>query len=209
MRGYPDADEHVTPARERLSAAARLLLDAIMTADDTDDAELDAAADRLEAVATDLRGFALGEPVHRVRGVRKHRDYLPRSPLVGSVSPLSPLASWSFDAGVLDLRVTFGAAYEGPPGHLHGGFVALVFDELLAMATVLTGQSGLTGKLSVRYRRPTPLHEELRCNAWIDHREGRRIVAKGTIRAGDETTAEAEGLFVKMRDEQAIKYFAE
>ena len=75
------------------------------------------------------------------------------------MSPLSPPATWTFDAGVLDLRVTFGAAYEGPPGHLHSGFIALVFDELLAMATVLTGESGLTGKLSVRYRRPTPLHE--------------------------------------------------
>ena len=189
------------------SAAARLLLDAIMTADDTDDDGLNAAAAQVEAVATDLRGFALGEPVHRVRGERLHSDYLPRSPLVGSVSPLSPLATWTFDAGVVDLRVRFGAAYEGPPGHLHGGFVALVFDELLAMATVLTGESGLTGKLSVRYRRPTPLHDELRCNAWIERREGRRIVAKGMIRADGEITAEAEALFVKMRDEHAVKYF--
>ena len=207
MWGYPEADVHVTPARERLSAAARLLLDAIMTADDADDVTLDAAAAQLESVATDLRGGWLGHPVHRVRGERLHRDYLPRSPLVGSVSPLSPLGSWTFDAGVLDLRVTFGAAYEGPPGHLHGGFVALAFDELLAMVTVLTGESGLTGKLSVRYRKPTPLYQELRLNAWIDHREGRRIVAKGTIRADDNVTAEAEGLFVKIRDEHAVKYF--
>ena len=46
--------------------------------------------------------------------------------------------------------------YEGPPGYVHGGCVALAFDELLGMVNVLNGLGGLTGKLTVRYRRPDP-----------------------------------------------------
>jgi acyl-coenzyme A thioesterase PaaI-like protein len=207
VRGYPDAAQHVTPARIRLAEATRALAEALMSSDDASDAELEAAASTVDSVARSLRGDALGQPVARVRDERRFGDYLPRSPLVGIVSPLSPAATWTFDDGVLDLRVTFGAPYEGPPGYLHGGFVALTFDELLGMVTVLAGHGGLTGRLTVRYRRPTPLHRELRCTAWIEHREGRRVVARGTIHAGDELTAEGHGLFVSVRPPQAREYF--
>ena len=57
--------------------------------------------------------------------------------------------------------VTFGSAYEGPPGHVHGGYVAAAFDELLGMTQSLGGMPGMTGTLTVRYRRPTPLRTEL------------------------------------------------
>jgi len=206
--GYPDADLHATPAREHLAAAARLVNDAIASTAATDDIALEDAAARLESVASSLRGAATSQSVPRPGAERRYRDYLPRSPLVGSVSPLAPGGSWTFADDVLELRVTFGAPYEGPPGYLHGGFVALAFDELLGMVTVFTGQGGLTGKLSVRYRRPTPLNQELCLRAWVDHRQGRRMTAKGTIHAGDELTAEAEGLFVTVRRERAAEYFA-
>lgn len=206
MRGYPDAAEHVTPARVRLAEAARALVDAVASSDDVTDADLDAAAARVEAVTRTLRAAPPGTPVVRERERRWH-DYLPRSPLVGVVSPLAPPAAYEFADGRLDLRVRFGAAFEGPPGCVHGGFVALAFDELLGMVTVLAGHRGFTGRLAVRYRQPTPLYEDLRATAWIDHHEGRRTVARGTIHAGDVLTAEAEGLFVTMRPDAARARF--
>jgi acyl-coenzyme A thioesterase PaaI-like protein len=94
--------------------------------------------------------------------------------------------------------VCFGAAYEGPPGCVHGGFVAAAFDEVLGYAQSLTGNPGMTGTLTVRYRRPTPLHTELRFEAHVDRVEGRKIFALGTLHAGETLCAEAEGIFVSI-----------
>ena len=42
----------------------------------------------------------------------------------------------------------------------HGGYVAAAFDEVLGLAQDLGGQSGMTGTLTIKYRRPTPLHAD-------------------------------------------------
>jgi acyl-coenzyme A thioesterase PaaI-like protein len=93
--------------------------------------------------------------------------------------------------------VTFGAAYEGPPGHVHGGMVAAMFDELLGFAQF---SAGFTGSLTVRYRKPTPLHRELNVRAWQERADGRKRIIKGTCHAGDTLLTEAEGLFIAPRD---------
>jgi acyl-CoA thioesterase FadM len=56
----------------------------------------------------------------------------------------------------------------------------------------------MTGTLTVRYRKPTPLHTELRLAARVDRVEGRKIFASGGIHAGDLLTAEAEGIFISV-----------
>jgi Thioesterase superfamily len=195
--GYPDADAHVTDARIRLAVSARDLIDALMTAHSVDDDALDAAAAQLDAVTAALRDEHAAARTEMPHSARGHRDYVPRSPLVGVVSPLSPAATWEHRDGVLEILCTFGRPYEGPPGAVHGGFVALAFDELLGMVIALNTEGGLTGRLTIRYRALTPLYEPLRLTAWVDHREGRRMTARGTIHAGDRLTAEAEGLFVR------------
>jgi hypothetical protein len=52
--------------------------------------------------------------------------------------------------------------YEGPPGLVHGGFLAVFFDCVIQHHNCVTGMSGKTRGLSVTYRRPTPLLTELR-----------------------------------------------
>jgi uncharacterized protein (TIGR00369 family) len=53
--------------------------------------------------------------------------------------------------------------YEGPPGAVHGGIVAAYLDEVLAGAAVQhTGRMYVTGELSVRYVKPTPIERPLR-----------------------------------------------
>jgi len=52
--------------------------------------------------------------------------------------------------------------FEGPPGGAHGGIVAAYLDEVLAGAAVhRTGRMYVTGELSVRYVKPTPLGRPL------------------------------------------------
>jgi acyl-coenzyme A thioesterase PaaI-like protein len=139
--------------------------------------------------------------------VRDHDDYLPRSPLVGQASPLAPPVTWEYRDGRIHGRGVYHAAYEGPPGYVHGGWVALTFDEILGMTNIASGHPGMTGTLKVRYLRPTPLHRPVELEGWTDRVEGRRIVAKGRMTVDGELTAEAEGLFVAIGPELAARYF--
>ena len=118
------------------------------------------------------------------------------SPLIGLSNPVAPPLSMRVAGDHIEGTVTFGSAYEGPPGHVHGGIVAAAFDEVLGMAQSMSGQSGMTGTLTVRYRKPTPLHRELTIRAKTDRREGRKVFASGTLHAGDQLCAEAEAVFV-------------
>jgi len=88
-----------------------------------------------------------------------------------------------------------GAGYEGPPGLVHGGVSALILDQALGEACGAGGRPGMTGGLTIRYRRPTPLGK-LRCEAWIDQRDGYKTIARGTIGDDEGPTVEAEGIFI-------------
>jgi acyl-coenzyme A thioesterase PaaI-like protein len=99
-------------------------------------------------------------------------------------------------------RVVFNAAYEGPPGNVHGGMVAAAWDEVLGMAQSLSGNAGFTGTLQIKYRSPTPLYEDLAFKAWVDRVEGRKIFTKGECYAGERLTSEAEGIFITVNREK-------
>ena len=193
-------------AHEALAAATRRLVDAVLRAQ-VGDAALGAATAEVEAAVRRL------EPGRRsdrasVRE-RSEAEYLPRSPFVGSISPVAPPFTYERGREGIVARGTFGIAAEGPPGYVHGGWVALAFDEALGMANSASGHPGVTGRLKVRYRRPTPLHTEVTLEARTIGVDGRRITTVGTLLAGDTITAEAEGLFLVLGAERALEYFGE
>lgn len=124
--------------------------------------------------------------------------FFDHSPMLGRANPLAPPIHLWLDGDRMKGRVTFGAGYEGPPGCVHGGYIAAAFDEMLGSTQSLAGHPGMTGRLTVHYRNPTPLETELRFVGWIDRVEGRKIYTLGEMRAGDVLCAEAEGLFVSI-----------
>jgi acyl-coenzyme A thioesterase PaaI-like protein len=136
-------------------------------------------------------------------------SFFDRSPFIGMANPLAAPISLSVveegEVREVEGRAVFGAAYEGPPGCLHGGFVAAAFDEVLGFAQTLSGRPGMTGTLTVIYRNPTPLYTELRFRAGVDRVEGRKIFAWGKCYAGDMLTAEAEGIFISIEFERFAK----
>ncbi|MCI0546238.1 MAG: PaaI family thioesterase [Candidatus Rokubacteria bacterium] len=72
--------------------------------------------------------------------------------------------------------------FEGPPGAAHGGIVAAYLDEVLAGAAVNhTGRLHVTGELTVRYVRPTPVERALlgRGRALLD--TGKYLELEGTL----------------------------
>jgi acyl-coenzyme A thioesterase PaaI-like protein len=207
--GIPDSAAFAIPERAELASSIRRLIDAAMSLEDVEPETLRAIAGDVEQLT-----FRLGRGRDDGPGYtpRDHDDYLPRSPIVGEASPLSPRFDWDMytrdDGGRgVEARGTFGAAYEGPPGFVHGGWVACTFDEILGIANIAAGSPGMTGRLIVHYRRPTPLFREIRVRAWLDRIEGRRIMSRAEMYDGDTLTAEAEGLFVQPRPELAQEYF--
>jgi acyl-coenzyme A thioesterase PaaI-like protein len=127
--------------------------------------------------------------------------FFDQSPLIGLANPLAPPISLQVTGKDTVLgEVTFASAYEGPPGHVHGGFVAAAFDEVLGYVQSLSGAPGMTGTLTIRYRKPTPLHTPLRFEARYLRTEGRKVFTEAKLLADGVLCAEAEGLFVSMRE---------
>jgi acyl-coenzyme A thioesterase PaaI-like protein len=120
------------------------------------------------------------------------------SPLMGRANPLAPPLRLQLSDDRVVGTATFDSAYEGPPGCVHGGLVAAAFDELLGLVQMHAGQPGMTARLVINYRSPTPLHEELRLEGRVVRVEGRKTFCTGEIHAGDRLCAEAEALFVAL-----------
>lgn len=120
------------------------------------------------------------------------------SPFIGRANPLAPPIYLQDIDGVVHGRAFFGSAYEGPPGCVHGGYVAGAFDELLGATQSLSGAPGMTGTLTITYRSPTPLHAELHFIGELTRVEGRKIFTEGRLYAGDRLCAEAEAIFISI-----------
>ena len=128
--------------------------------------------------------------------------YLTQSPIIGGANPIAPPMTLrrpgarADGSAMVRATATLGAAYEGPPHGVHGGWVAALFDDVLGQAQRLVRKAGVTASLRVRYRAITPLDEELLFEAWIHEDRGRRVVARATCHAGETLTADAEAIFL-------------
>jgi acyl-coenzyme A thioesterase PaaI-like protein len=124
---------------------------------------------------------------------------LERSGITGASNPLSaPLHIW-LDGDRVVGWAEYAHQYEGPPGCVHGGFVAAAFDDLLGAAQTLSGIAGFTGTLTIRMLRPTPLLRRIDYEGGVTKVEGRKIFTWGRALHAGELVAEAEGLFVAPR----------
>ena len=150
-------------ARVRLAAATRRIMDEqATTVADVD--SIDRAVALVAEAAALLAGREHGRPYEgTAEGSLRTSDpraFIDFSPFAGAMSPLAPplVAEWVGDT--IEARATYGLVYEGPPGCLHGGFVAAGFDEVLGYAQSMSGAPGMTANLTVKYRAPTPLHRK-------------------------------------------------
>lgn len=89
-------------------------------------------------------------------------------------------------------------AHEGPPGFLHGGLVAALFDEFLGLAqTQLRRPPAMTGTLSVRYLKPTPLDGVLQFRIGGIRCEGRKRFINGALWSDGVQTATCDAIFIE------------
>ena len=195
------------PERERLAQAIRAVIDHVV--------DTKAPPEVLAEAAREVERLAELLGPHPRRGPKS--PHLPdlgelqrtfwRDPVVGKSNPVAPPVEIEIADQVVTGRANLGFAYEGPPGYAHGAVIAGIFDQILGLANLASGNVGMTGTLTIKYRRPTPLHTELVFRGGTERVSGRKIFVAGTLHVEDTLTAEAEGLFVNLLRPRAAEYF--
>jgi len=193
-----------------LGAAMRSLSEAVVRAE-ADIPELRAAAAAARSLADRLWLTARGlRQVPSVDDLAGGTRFFSLGTGIGHpVSP--PLRLAEEPDGTLVGQATLGARLEGPPGMLHGGMIALLFDEMLGWAAARAHAHGMTAQLEVTYRRAVPLDAEIVIVARTTSTEGRKVWTEATLaRADDPGTllATARALFVRPREELSREYFS-
>lgn len=204
MPGYVEEDltsEEIQGERDLygpLTAAVRDLVDAtIRTQVDPEDVRT--AQAEVEAVTARLRKSQI-DGAYGVRfGADGGRGW--GNAVVGLRNPLAPplvIEHHPAEDGRVHSDFHLGAAYEGPPGLVHGGVSSMILDQMLGEAAGAGGRPGMTATLTLTYRQATPLGD-LRAEAWIERATGYKTWARGHLVGSDGVTVEAEGLFILPR----------
>jgi uncharacterized protein (TIGR00369 family) len=100
-------------------------------------------------------------------------------------------------------RFRIGAEYQGARGFLHGGIIATLLDEVMAKVSRFQQDHAVTGELTVEYRRPVPVGEELVVEGWEIGRDERVRIREGEIRnASGVVRARGRGKFIEVDRER-------
>ena len=184
-------------AAQALAQAIRELIAVAVTALAPPDA-LEHASEHVRTAIAHLRGYVPDAPARypTLESVSGPADVMPFDPVIGPLSPLAPPLVLTGEEGRVTGSIAFTTPYEGPPGCVHGGVIALCFDQVLNVANMMAGVAGPTASLEVRYRKPTPLHVTVRFEAGPPAVDGRQVRTSGVLRDGDTVLAEASGVFV-------------
>jgi len=81
----------------------------------------------------------------------------------------------------VEAEFTLGASHEGAPQRSHGGIVALAFDDAMGFVLNVIKVVAYTGRITINYKAPTPLHQPLIITAWLDSREGRKLFLEAEL----------------------------
>ena len=90
---------------------------------------------------------------------------------------------------------------QGYPGRAHGGVVATILDEAMSWAAYWSGSWTATARMTMRFRRPVPIEQELHASGWLVRDRGRFMELRAELRTTDGVLlAEAEGVFARVSE---------
>jgi acyl-coenzyme A thioesterase PaaI-like protein len=95
----------------------------------------------------------------------------------------------------------------GWPRVVHGGIVATIFDEIMGWTAIyLMKKVVLTKRLSVDFKKTTPVNQPLLVEGWVAGRpDERHVLIQATIHISEtEVSARGEGLFTLFPLEDAV-----
>lgn len=155
---------------------------------------VDAMLDQIAAWERELAAAAPADPTPRIGpdATAEQRVYLDHAFDIGAYNPAFP--EYTFDELTEEAasgRVTFPVVFEGPPGLVNGGFLAVFFDCVTQHQSCAIGRTGKTRSLTVTFRRPTPILTELRFDIARVESDG-RVTSTARLLLGDEVLCTGE-----------------
>jgi len=191
-----------SPERQELGEALRRLLDAAVQTG-AEPAVLSAAAAAIDEVTARLAG-----PVVRPDFSTEPGSYRSHMSLVGGLShPIAPQLDIAVHEHGGAGEVVVGKLFEGGPGLVHGGVVALLIDHAMGCVAARPDRPAMTVRLALRYLRPTPLGVPLTVSVSLDQVAGRQLHLSATIAARGDITVEAEAVFLALTSENLATVF--
>lgn len=183
--------EPALPQTRRLAAAVRRV-SSLALALETPSPVVDRLTDALEGAGTELEALVPPDARPRVGDAAPTdgRVYLDHSRHVGRFNPAFPEYDIVVDGDRAHGTVAFPELYEGPPGVVHGGFLALFFDCVIQHHNCDVGVTGKTTGIELGYRAPTPLRSELSFEL-ARSVDGKWITSTGELRAGEQVCVTA------------------
>lgn len=177
-----------------LSESVRRLIKAGLRTS-ADDAAVREAQALVEAAVEKLSDTEGG---HQARLMVDGRPVVWGNPVTGLRNAIAPhLIVHEEPDGLWWSEFELGEQYQGPPGWVHGGVLALVLDQLLGeAASEGMSKPRFTGTITLRYLRGTPLGP-LRAEAAIERTDGLKTFVSGHMSDAEGKTVEAEGIFIE------------
>jgi len=88
---------------------------------------------------------------------------------------------------------------QGYPGWLHGGAVSAILDAAMTNCLFARGISGVTARLSVRFREPVEVGDIASARAWVARESPRLLELRGEVIQRGRVKVTAEGKFMRMK----------
>lgn len=129
-------------------------------------------------------------------GCATQRVYLDHAFDIGAYNPCFPEYTFDhLDDQTASGRVSFPVVFEGPPGLVHGGYLAVFFDCVTQHQSCAARRTGKTRSLTVTFRRPTPILTELRFDVVRAESDGRVTSTARLLRDDSEDDVLCTGEF--------------
>jgi hypothetical protein len=96
-------------------------------------------------------------------------------------------------------RCTFGPQHSGSPGRVYGGVLACALDEVLGIAALVSGATGMTVSLTTSLKGATPYGVPVDIFGRFTGQDGRKSYTSGEVVVDGKVTAEARAIFVSER----------
>lgn len=204
----------VAQARDRAAAALRRLGHAVV-GHDADAALLERVAEAANSVAATVeQGEQRRRPIESIKRRLWEDPPVDGAPMShfaecvvsGAANPMGIAIKVRRDGDDAVADFNLGAAFEGAPRRAHGGIVAAIFDDVMGYVLVVHRTPAFTGRLSVSYRAPVPMGEDMTVRARLERRDGRKLFMTATMTltsdAAKPVICEAEGLFIAIPPER-------
>jgi len=120
----------------------------------------------------------------------------------GKDNPAGLRLDFTIDAVARSITTVFTPAkvHQGYEGVVHGGIISTVLDEAMTKLAFSLGMDAVTGRLTVRFKRPLMVGESITVTGRLVKESGRAVEAVAVAVKDDGTViAEAEGLLMRLK----------